>query len=102
MSKRRPGSRHHAALDRRRWQWTRLKAFERDGWRCTACGRAGRLEAHHEPPMDDPAYGGDPYDLAGIMTLCRSCHIERHRGDRETPGRAEWRAFARELVLREK
>ena len=30
------GSRHHAALDGRRWQWTRLKVFERDGWRCRA------------------------------------------------------------------
>ena len=90
-----PGSRLHRALDRRRWQWTRLKAFERDGWRCTACGRAGRLEAHHEPPL---RAGGDPYALDGIKTLCRSCHIERHRGDTETPGRAEWRELVRELA----
>ena len=90
----RHGSRFYAKLDRRRWQWTRLKAFERDGWRCRECGAAGRLEAHHEPPLRE---GADPYDLAGIVTMCRTCHVEHHRGDRETPGRADWRAMVREL-----
>ena len=31
-----------------------------------------------------------PYNLAGIRTLCRRCHIERHRPDDMTPGRADW------------
>ena len=93
----RKGSRFHANLNQRRWGWARLKAFERDGWKCTRCGRRGRLEAHHEPPLHA---GGDAYDLSGIVTLCRACHIERHRSDRETPGRREWRALANELMLR--
>ena len=42
----------------------------------------------------------DPYDLAGIRTLCRSCHIERHRPDAMTPGRAEWLAVVGELAER--
>ena len=88
-------SRNHVGLDARRWARVRRQAFERDGYRCTECGRAGRLEAHHEPPLRD---GADPYDLARIRTLCRGCHIERHRGDNETPGRAAWRAFVDELT----
>lgn len=88
-------SKRHAALHQRRWALTRLKAFERDQWRCTNCGAAGRLEAHHEPPL--PA-GGDPYDVDGIITLCRNCHVRLHRAESETPGRAEWREFVAELL----
>ena len=88
-------SRHHARLDARRWEAARRAAFTRDGWRCTECGRAGRLEAHHEPPLRDDA---DPYDVAGIRTLCRACHIERHRPDDMTPGRAAWRELVSEIT----
>ena len=83
-------SRHHTRLKAHRWTLVRSAAFDRDNYRCTNCGRAGRLEAHHEPPL---RAGADPYDLAGIRTLCRSCHIERHRPDAMTPGRAEWLAL---------
>ena len=79
-------SRHHERLKGPRWERTRRAAFRRDGYRCRACGKPGRLEAHHEPPLED---GADPYDLAGIVTLCRGCHIERHREDGMLPGRAE-------------
>ena len=80
-------SRRHRKLNPRRWRRVRREAFERDKYRCTECGTAGRLEAHHEPPLRD---GADPYDVAGVRTLCRTCHIERHREDDMTPGRAEW------------
>ena len=80
-------SRNHSKLNARRWALARLQAFERDGWRCTSCGRAGRLEAHHEPPL---RAGADPYDLDGIMSLCRRCHIARHRPDDMVDGRAAW------------
>lgn len=88
-------SRHHARLDPRRWARVRRAAFERDGYRCTKCGAMGRLEAHHEPPLRD---GADPYDLAGVRTLCRRCHIERHRPDAETPGRDAWRAMVEAMA----
>ncbi len=88
-------SRNHAKLNARRWAAVRRQAFERDGWRCSKCGRAGRLEPHHEPPLRD---GGAPYALAGIVTLCRSCHIERHRGDDMTPGRAAWHELLAEIM----
>ena len=37
--------------------------------------------------------GGDPYDLANLQTLCRACHIDKTRGERERPdpGRDAWR-----------
>ncbi|MYG26746.1 MAG: HNH endonuclease [Boseongicola sp. SB0677_bin_26] len=88
-------SKHHARLNAKTWALTRLQAFERDGWRCTNCGAAGRLEAHHEPPL---RAGADPYDLAGIRTLCRNCHLQHHQGESETPGRAEWRDFVAEML----
>ena len=88
-------SRQHRKLDARRWARVRRAAFARDGYRCTACGRAGRLEAHHEPPL---RAGADPYDLDGIRTLCRGCHIERHRPDDMTPGRAEWIEMVEEIT----
>lgn len=75
----------------------RTAAFWRDGWRCTACGRAGRLETHHEPPLRTEDPDADPDDLDGSRTLCRDCHIERHRADGMTPGRDEWRAFVGSL-----
>ena len=91
-------SKYHGRLNARRWARVRRQAFERDGYRCRACGRAGRLEAHHEPPLRD---GADPYDLAGILTLCRTCHIERHRPDDMTPGRIDWLDMVDELLTKE-
>ena len=88
-------SRNHLHLNARRWDAARRAAFRRDGYRCVECGRAGRLEAHHEPPLRK---GADPYDLDGIKTLCRECHIERHRSDAMTPGRMEWLQLMDELV----
>ena len=63
MSKRRSGSKHYAKLNQRRWLSVRRAAFERDGWRCTACGRRGKLECHHKKSLAD---GGSPYDLDNL------------------------------------
>ena len=88
-------SRNHDKLDPRRWVRARRAAFNRDGWRCRACGKAGRLEAHHVGRLDR---GADPYDVAGLRTLCRPCHIELHQAEADdTPGRAAWRALVAEL-----
>ena len=90
-------SRNHQSLDPKRWTRARRRAFDRDGWRCTECGKAGRLEAHHEPPLRE---GVDPYRLGSIVTLCRHCHLELHRPDDMTPGRAEWIELIEELVTK--
>ena len=88
-------SRHHARLDPRRWERVRRAAFRRDGYRCTACGRAARLEGHHEPPLRD---GADPYEVDGIVSLCRDCHIREHEGDHVSPEQRAWRELVAEIM----
>ena len=90
------GSRFYAKLDRRRWAAARRAALRRAGFRSELSGLAGRLEVHHREKLED---GGAPYDLDNLMVLTRAEHIDKHRGDRETPGRAEWRKFVDELLL---
>ena len=97
-------SKHHASLNWRRWAAARWATFRRDGWRCRQCGKAGRLEADHIVPLDqDPAQ--DPYDLAGLQTLCRSHHIAKtaaeNRGEM-MPGRKEWQDLVAELLEQER
>lgn len=60
----------------KRWRQKRLEVFERDGWRCTECGKAGRLECHHVKPITSAALWFDDDNLA---TICRGCHIEKTR-----------------------
>ena len=76
-----------------RWERIRRAVFARDRWRCRACGRPGRLEAHHIRSLER---GGDPFDPANILTLCRACHVDRHRRKR-TPSELAWARAAREL-----
>ena len=47
----RPNLRHPVRTDPRRWRALRLFVFNRDGWRCRVCGRAGRLECDHVVPL---------------------------------------------------
>ena len=75
----------------------RRAVFDRDGWRCVRCGRAGRLEADHI----DRDWRGDPYDPANLQTLCRTCHIEKTRQENRrepTPAEAEWRDMVAEML----
>ena len=73
--------------------------FERDGWRCVLCRRAGRLECDHVTPLDQ---GGDPWDLENLQTLCRACHIAKTREENRRPlteAEVAWRAFVDELTV---
>lgn len=93
-------SRRHAHLHTRRWGATRRAVFDRDGWRCVRCGRAGRLECDHIAPLEwDP--GQDPYDPDGCQTLCRDCHKEKTRCENRrepTPAETAWRDLVEELM----
>ena len=93
-------SRHHTHLSARRWTTVRRKVFERDGYRCTACGRAGRLECDHIRSLErDQAQ--DPYDPNGLQTLCRSCHVAKTAAENRrepTPAEAAWRELVAELA----
>ena len=75
---------------RRQWSRVRTTALDRDAWACVKCGKAGRLEVDHIKPLDA---GGALYDLANLQTLCRGCHLERHRGRAPDPEVAKWRRY---------
>ena len=93
-------SQHHARLNTRHWDAVRRAVFARDGFRCVECGRAGRLECDHVTPLQREP-GQDPYDINGLQSLCRSCHLEKtRRENRRPPTEAEtaWRALVTEMI----
>ena len=93
-------SKHHITLHVKRWAAARRVVFERDGWRCVMCGKAGRLECDHILSLDDDPTQ-DPYAVAGCQALCRQCHIEKtaHENRREpTEAELAWRALVAELA----
>ena len=92
-------SRAHKKLNARRWEAVRRAVFERDGWRCTACGKAGWLEADHITPLQREP-GQDPYDMDGLQTLCRNCHRTKTRRENRPLTGAEraWRGFVDEML----
>ena len=97
MSRKHPGSKFYAALDRRKWQLLRLRIFERDGWRCCECGKAGRLECDHVIPLSQ---GGDPYNPGNLQTLCVTCHVAKtaeDAGHGPDPAREAWRSLVAEM-----
>ena len=54
------------------------KAMERDGHKCTECGKTNRkaLIVHH---IDHSGSSDNPNnDLSNLTTLCRSCHMRHH------------------------
>ena len=57
------------------WDRLRVNALRQGGWRCSKCGKAGRLEVHHVIPISEGG-SNDPENLA---CLCRACHIDIHR-----------------------
>lgn len=76
------------------WHNVRLAILERDGWRCTKCGRAGALEVHHVKPLEE---GGHPTSPDNLVTLCRDHHQLEHRGRGMTEGRRELLDLVAEL-----
>ena len=93
-------SRHHLHLNWRRWSAVRRAVFERDNYRCVDCGRAGKLECDHIVPMQREP-GQDPYDMNGLQSLCRSCHLEKTAGENRrelTPDELAWRELVAELA----
>jgi len=90
-------SRYHTNLHASRWAAVRRHVFERDGWRCVMCGRAGRLECDHI----DRDSRGDPYNPGNLQTLCRTCHVRKSADENRrplTPAELSWREFVDELT----
>ena len=61
------------AVNAKQWRRVRIKALERDGWKCTVegCGVMRALEVDHIKPICD---GGEIYALSNLGTLCRWHH----------------------------
>ena len=67
---------HYQKISKSQWARLRLIIFERDGYRCVQCGRAGKLHCDHVIPLES---GGDETDPDNLQTLCRDCHIKKTR-----------------------
>ena len=81
-----------------RWQRLRRATLERDGWRCRACGGAGKLEVDHIQPIYK---GGEIYSLDNLQTLCKNCHLSktlRESGRRPRLRSERWRALVNEML----
>ena len=76
----------------REYRRLRRRILDARGWRCAACGRAGRLELHHIN------FDRDDNRPDNLRILCRPCHCTAD-GRRPGPDRSGWRAeIARRLA----
>ena len=95
------GRLHRPLFSNRRWLAVRRAVFNRDGWRCRACGAPGRLECDHIVPLHvDPLQ--DPFDIDGCQSLCFSCHIGKTREENRralTPAELRWRSLVDAMRL---
>ena len=57
------------------WDKVRRDAYARAGYRCTVCGRQGRLEAHEKWSYDEE---NAVQKLEDVVALCKSCHEVKH------------------------
>ena len=93
-------SRNHTRLHAQRWAAVRRFVFERDQYRCVECGKAGRLECDHVTPLKrEPMQNA--FDVNGLQTLCRECHIQKTASENRrelTPGERAWRELVNELL----
>ena len=79
----------------RRWWRLRVRVIQRDGGRCCKCEKVGgSIEVHHIVPIKE---GGPVWKIDNLESLCRLCHIKKHRPPVD-PVRKAWdRLIAREL-----
>ena len=83
-----------------RWQRLRRRVLAMDGYRCRACGRAGRLEVDHKRPVGR-GRGGDVWAMGNLQSLCRGCHIRKTRAENRrelTPAEIRWQRLVGELA----
>ncbi len=66
---------YYEYLNSKEWRDLRARVWERDGYKCTKCGRKSHLQGHHV------RYGKDirKVDMKWVITLCKPCHEALHR-----------------------
>ena len=76
-----------------RWERLRRRILDRDSWRCSECGRAGKLEIHH---LVSPLVCPDrAHDSDNLLVLCVDCHLDLHGRKEPDPEVLEWQEFVR-------
>lgn len=63
------------------WQAKRLEILERDGNKCTICGRTNYLQVHHK--FYEPILPWE-YKNEDLITHCMGCHKDWHRKNGNT------------------
>lgn len=65
------------------WRQVRRLILERDGQRCTICGRKTQLRVHH---LSYHLHGYEHTDegLKQLTTLCNACHEHLHHLQKQT------------------
>lgn len=70
--------RHGGSLYKtRQWKALRFMARRRDGFKCIACGAAGRLEVDHIKPLR--THPELALELSNLQCLCTACHSRKTR-----------------------
>lgn len=73
---------YNAYLESSKWKQKRASVLKRAGGRCEACGKNKATEVHHR--TYDHLYNEPLFDL---FAICRSCHEDITRMDRESRSR---------------
>lgn len=64
------------------WRRLRVRVLKRDRWRCRDCNSRRHLSVHH---LTYERLGCE--QLSDLITLCRTCHHERHFTEQATANR---------------
>ena len=86
-------SKHHAALNQRRWRQVRRQVLDKASWTCSEGPHYGN-EVDHRVPLRQGGFG--PYDIENLQVLCQEHHIAKTRIENQkvlSPEQQAWRAF---------
>ena len=73
-------------IDSPEWRKVRKKVLERDGHRCTVCGKNINLHVHH---LSYKHLGYEMEFMDDLTTLCRDCHGDIHDRLKKIRGRVK-------------
>lgn len=73
---------NHSIRESPQYKSWRADVFERDNYTCQHCGKVGgNINAHHIKPFS--VYPELRFDVNNGVTLCKDCHIQIHKIERE-------------------